>query len=104
MADGSGSNTIIGAAIIAAGLVAGGLIVKAGSDNASTKLEGIRVALAGTQEALKEVAKARPAAAPAAAPRRGPDPNRRYTVNTAGSPAKGPKTAKVKMIEFSDFQ
>jgi protein-disulfide isomerase len=46
------------------------------------------------------------AAAPAAQPARAdrPDPNRRYKVNTAGSPAKGSESAKVTLVEFSDFQ
>jgi protein-disulfide isomerase len=51
------------------------------------------------------------AAAKAAAPavqkqptRRGPDPNRVYTLNTAGAPAKGPAGAPITIVEFSDFQ
>src|SRR5687768_6535395 len=42
--------------------------------------------------------------AAAAAPRRGPDPNRVYTIKTDGSPVKGPVTAPVTIAEFSDFQ
>ena len=43
------------------------------------------------------------AAAPQPA-RRGPDPNRVYSINTAGSPSKGPPGAAVTIAEFSDFQ
>ena len=33
-----------------------------------------------------------------------PDPNRRYDVITAGSPARGPEKARIHIVEFSDFQ
>jgi protein-disulfide isomerase len=37
-------------------------------------------------------------------PRRGLDPNKVYTIKTAGSPAKGPANAPITIAEFSDFQ
>jgi protein-disulfide isomerase len=48
----------------------------------------------------------RAAAAPAPQPARAakPDPNRRYKINIAGSPEKGPEDAPVTIVEFSDFQ
>ena len=67
------------------------------------QLEGIRSGLAETRDQLKLVAANTPAAQNAPR-RRGPDPNKRYTINTKGSPAKGPSTAKVELVEFSDFQ
>jgi protein-disulfide isomerase len=97
------TSAIIGAVIIGVALIVTGFIVKAAVDNATAQLSGIKLALADTQEALEQVAKAQPAAAPAPA-RRGPDPNRRYEVKTDGSPVKGPQTAKVSIVEFSDFQ
>src|SRR5688572_18128419 len=43
-------------------------------------------------------------AAPAAAPRRGPDPDRVYTIKTDGAPMRGPAGAAVTIAEISDFQ
>jgi len=65
-----------------------------------------------TNEQLKELAVAVndiPAAAPAAPTRQAarpgrPDPKRRYTIAVAGAPTKGPKDAKVTIVEWSDFQ
>ena len=36
--------------------------------------------------------------------RSGPDPNRVHTIKTAGAPTKGPDTAAVTIVEFSEFQ
>ena len=43
-------------------------------------------------------------AAPAAAPRPMMDPNKVYNIPIADSAVRGPKTAKVTIAEFSDFQ
>jgi outer membrane murein-binding lipoprotein Lpp len=37
-------------------------------------------------------------------PRRGPDPDKVYTVKTEGAPTKGSSNAVVTIAEFSDFQ
>jgi protein-disulfide isomerase len=88
---------VVSALILGASIVAGGLLVQSSIDNAAVEIAGMRSALAAMQAGVKT------AAAPTAAPER-PDPNRRYTINTKGSPAKGPANAKVTVVEFSDFQ
>jgi protein-disulfide isomerase len=99
----TGSGQIIAAAILGAALVVTGWIVKAAIDNTTEQLSGIKQALADTQGALEKVASARPAGgAPAGG---GPDPSKKYTVKTEGTPFKGNlKSAKIEIIEFSDFQ
>ena len=52
-------------------------------------------------EALSADVKARPAAP--AAPGQ-PDPNKIYALTVGNSPVKGPQDAKVKIVEFSDYQ
>ncbi len=99
----SGRSSIVAALILGVGLVAAAWIVKGAVDKTTVQLSGIKLALADTKDALQKVAQARPAAAPSRRAGR-PDPDRRYTVDTKGSPAKGPASAKVKLVEFSDFQ
>ena len=100
----SGGPAIIAALILGVALVASALIVKGAVDKTTAQLSGIKLALVDTQQALQKVAQARPAAAPAPARAGRPDPNRNYKINTAGSPAKGPASAKIQLVEFSDFQ
>jgi protein-disulfide isomerase len=72
-------------------------------DRTAGGLEDLKKTVAAAQTALQNVARA-PAKPAQPAKRRGPDPNKIYTINTKGSFAKGPETAKVKVVEFSDFQ
>jgi outer membrane murein-binding lipoprotein Lpp len=92
---------ILAAVIIGGSVLAGSIILNSSLKETSVKLQGIQTSLAETKEELKTLAANRPAAAPK---RRGPDPNRRYTINTKGAPAKGVRTAQVEIVEFSDFQ
>ena len=48
---------------------------------------------------VQKVASAKPAPPPGQ-----PDPNKVYTLNVGNSPVKGPKDAKVTIVEFSDYQ
>lgn len=69
------------------------------------KLERVEDRIARVSERLADQPSA--AAQPQAQqtpPRRGPDPDRVYTIRTAGAPSKGPSTAPVTIAEFSDFQ
>ena len=93
--------SVLAALIVGGSILAAGWMVTSSLDRTATQLNDIKTSLSDTKTALESVAKARPAAAP---PRRGPDPNKRYTVKRNGSPAKGADTAKVKIVEYSDFQ
>ena len=99
----SGRSSIVAALILGVALVAAAWLVKGAVDKTTVQLSGIKLALADSMSALQKVAQAQPAAAPARRAGR-PDPDRRYTVDTKGSPAKGPASAKIKLVEFSDFQ
>jgi hypothetical protein len=99
----SQGTALIGAAIIGGSILASGALVNTSIRGTSDKLDAIQVSLTETRDQLKTLASARPA--PAAKPKqRGPDPDKRYTIKTQARPAKGPATAKVEVVEFSDFQ
>jgi len=91
---------VVAALILGASIVAAALLVQKSIDNTAGQI-------AAVGKAVSEIPAAAPVAAAAAAPARGgrPDPSKRYKINTAGSPGKGgPESAKVTVVEFSDFQ
>ena len=92
---------VLAAAILGASIVGGSFLIKSSLDAGTSELEGVRATLGEFKGALQ--AAARPAAQPTAR-RRGPDPDKVHALNTAGAPAKGVQTAKVTLVEFSDFQ
>ena len=107
MTQATGRQVVAAASIVGLAVIAGSLVLARSLNNVTQqldstvgRLEQIRVAVSDAKDSLGNLQAARPAAAPS----RGPDPNRRYTINTEGAPSVGPKTAKVTLIEFSDFQ
>jgi protein-disulfide isomerase len=95
MAQNSGSQTLVAALILGVAIVAGALLIRISVDNAAREVAGLKEALVRGPQA--------PAPSQAAQPGR-PDPGRRYSVNTQGSPSKGKADAKLAIVEFSDFQ
>jgi protein-disulfide isomerase len=107
MTQGNGPQVLVGAAIVGLAVIAGSLVlanslnrVTQQLDRTGGRLDEIRGAVADAKDALSNL---QVAAAPSAA-QRGPDPNRRYAVNTKGAPALGPENAAISIVEFSDFQ
>jgi len=68
--------------------------LKKGQKDILAKLENL-------DKAVQQIRTAAPAAAPA---RPMMDPNKVYEIPIAASPVRGPRTAKVTIAEFSDFQ
>jgi protein-disulfide isomerase len=92
---------VVAALILGASVVAAAVLIQQSIDNAAGQISEVGKAVAAIPAA------AAPAARAAAEPSRGgrPDPSKHYKINTAGSPGKGgPESAKVTVVEFSDFQ
>jgi len=83
--------------IIGVAVVVGALLIRSSLERTSREI-------AAVEEALREIefAGGVPTRAPTRTAR--PDPNRRYSVDTAGSPSRGNPDAKLAIVEFSDFQ
>jgi protein-disulfide isomerase len=101
----SGRHVMLAAAIVGVAVFAGSMAltrsldrVTQQLDRSAGRLDEIRVAVVEAKDALSNL---QLAAAPG---RKGVDPNKRYSVDTKGSPAIGPETAAVTIVEFSDFQ
>ena len=66
-------------------------------DDMAKRLVDVDARLAAMQTQVANAAKAKPAPS-------GPDPNKVYTVNTGGAPARGGSNAPIVIAEFSDYQ
>jgi protein-disulfide isomerase len=94
---------VVAALILGASVVAAAMLIQSSIDKTAVEIAGVRNAVAKIPAAAAAAPAARAAAAPQRAQR--PDPSKQYEVNTAGSPSKGgPESAKVTVVEFSDFQ
>ena len=94
----SGTPLLIASLILGASVVAASLLIQSSLDRGTAELSKVLVA-------INEARPAAPAApAPAAARAGRPDPNKHYSVNTKGSPRRGPEKAQLEVVEFSDFQ
>jgi protein-disulfide isomerase len=98
LSDKTGILVLVAAAIIGAALVGASLVIKSSVDRTTAELAGLRTALTEATGG----GRAEPARAPARPDR--PDPSRRYSVETDGAPVRGPESAPVSIVEFSDFQ
>jgi protein-disulfide isomerase len=94
----AGTGVIVAAVILGLAVVGSSFMVTTSLDRGSSEM-GRAVA------AIQEFKPAVPAKAAAAPSRPGrPDPDKVYQVAIGESPTKGPKNAKVQIVEFSDFQ
>ncbi len=93
---------IVAALIVGVAVLSGAYLVKGTVDKALERLDALSASVAETRQAVQNLAQAQ---ARAAAPRQaGPDPARRYTINTTDAPAMGAADARIKLVAFSDFQ
>jgi hypothetical protein len=99
----SGSSTIIAAIILGAAVLGASFMIRDSLDQGAA---GLQLGLKELDASLAKVAAAdskRPTAARPSRPNR-PDPNKQYAVAVGEAPIKGPKTAAIQIVEWSDFQ
>ena len=97
------SAVVIGSIIVGSAILAGSWMLKSSLDGTVSRLDAIGTSLTETKQALERVAE-KQGNQPAQPQRKRPDPNKRYTINTKGAPRKGAASARVQLVEFSDFQ
>ena len=99
MAQNSGGPILVAALILGAALIGSALLLRGSIDQTAAEVAGLNQTLTDMTGAAERPSQARQQARPGR-----PDPNRRYAVDTSGSPAKGSPDAKLAIVEFSDFQ
>ncbi len=99
----SGGSLIVASIVIGLAIVTASLILKSSVDEGSAQLAAT---VGEMQELTAKIAAAPSAPNPSARPSRParPDPSKKYEVDIGSSPARGPASAPVKIVEWSDFQ
>jgi protein-disulfide isomerase len=97
VAESNSGAMVISALIIGSSIVAGSFLVRSAVDRTGAEVNALR-------GSIESAAKGGSAARDTAMRGERLDPNRRYTVNTKGSPTRGDPEAKIAVVEFSDFQ
>ena len=92
------------ALVVGGAILASGFVIKSSLDDTSAQLEEIRTGIVETRQALNAAVRVQRATPPASRAKRGPDPDKKHTIQTAGRPTKGKAKAKVEIVEFSDFE
>lgn len=100
----NGVHVIVAAMILGVCMIGGAYLVSNSIDRVTEQIPEFESAMKSLQSSIAAQGGSAPSA-PAAAPRRrGPDPDKVYTLTSAGAPFKGPGDAKITVIEFADFQ
>ncbi len=99
----SGPAMIIAALILGMSMLGSAFVLQSSLDRNSLKVAETLSAIAKSASAL---AAAGPAAAAPSRPSRAgrPDPSKVYQIAVGDAPTRGPKTAAITIVEWSDFQ
>lgn len=98
-----GIAVVLGAVILGGAVYASARVVSESIEDNTAGLEELQVAVGKAGKDLSAAVNAAPSRA-AAPSRRGLDPRKEYAVKVKGAPSRGPESAKITVVEFSDFQ